>query len=276
MRWESEVPPPAAVPMSLGGWCRVVIRGSALAVLVFGGLILMLLLRLVERPVFGHSRPVTPWLTVFVCRNALRIIGLRVMRHGAVMPHAGAFVANHSSWLDIFILNSAAPVYFVSKSEVAGWPGIGWLARATGTVFIDRNPRHARVQRDMLTKRLLSRHRLVFFPEGTSTDGQRVLPFKSTLFSAVCNSALTQTMWVQPISIVFHPSGDLEQRHYGWWGSMSFGAHFIKVLATKSQGQVEVLYHPPLSTAEFTDRKAMAAQSARLVLAGYKKLSKHP
>jgi lyso-ornithine lipid O-acyltransferase len=97
------------------------------------------------------------------------------------MQHKGALVANHASWLDIFTLNACDRIYFVSKSEVAGWPGIGWLARATGTVFINRQGREAQMQKLLFEARLRAGHRLLFFPEGTSTDGQRVLDFKSTL-----------------------------------------------------------------------------------------------
>ena len=93
-------------------------------------------------------------------------------------------VANHASWLDIFALNAPQRIYFVSKDEVRDWPGIGWLARATGTVFIARKSREAGVQARLFETRMAAGHRLLFFPEGTSTDGRRVLPFKTTLFAA--------------------------------------------------------------------------------------------
>lgn len=272
MRWENDASTPVVPPISFLGWCRVCVRAVALIITIFGGLALMLLFRLMERPVFGASRPITPWITVFVCRAALLLIGLRVDHCSKVMPVAGVLVSNHTSWLDIFVLNAAAPLYFVSKSEVAGWPGIGWLARATGTIFIDRNPRHARLQRDVLTKRLLLRHRLLFFPEGTSTDGQRVLPFKSTLFSAICATELPETMWVQPVSVVFNAPFGLDTRHYGWWGDMSFGAHLLKILATRQHGRVSVLYHTPLSTKQFPERKEMAMQCAHLVERGHQNM----
>ena len=74
-----------------------------------------------------------PYITQVVCRGAFVVMGIRRTVKGEPMRHRGAVVANHTSWLDIFTLNAAQRIYFVSKSEVEGWPGIGWLARATGT-----------------------------------------------------------------------------------------------------------------------------------------------
>ncbi|MEM9127613.1 MAG: lysophospholipid acyltransferase family protein, partial [Pseudomonadota bacterium] len=173
--WHSDDGAEDGARLSIVDWVRVVLRGVPLAILVFGGLAILLLLRLVERPVFGVNRPVTPWITQAVCRLALRLLGIGFSMEGQTLSARGAIVANHSSWLDIFALNACTRLYFVSKSEVAGWPGIGWLARATGTVFIERNPARAREQTELFRMRLHAGHRLLFFPEGTSTDGRRVL-----------------------------------------------------------------------------------------------------
>ena len=181
--WDSGVPPDFP-PLGPLGWILVALRMVVLGLLVFGGLVILLLVRLIERPLFGLHRPVTPHITRLVCRTALRVLGLGYRRTGAPMPGRGAVVANHASWLDIFVLNAAKRIYFVSKSEVARWPGIGGLARATGTVFIERNPARAREQTELFEARLLAGHKLLFFPEGTSTDGMLVLPFKTTLLQS--------------------------------------------------------------------------------------------
>ena len=189
--WTDETPaPPLGRPQGLRDWLRVLRRGVPILVLLGLGLALLLLVRLVEWPLFGARRPVTPYITVVVCRGVLRLLGLATRLQGAPMRHHGAFVANHASWLDIFVLNAARDVYFVSKAEVAGWPGIGLLARATGTVFIARDRREARAQTELFRTRLMGRHHLLFFPEGTSTDSRRVLPFKPTLFAACFDPAL--------------------------------------------------------------------------------------
>ncbi len=262
---EGEPPPVAIGPL---GWLRVVLRGGPLALTVFGGLLVLLLLRLVERPLCGLNRPVTPWITVGVCRAALMILGLGYVRRGRPMAGQGAMVANHVSWLDIFVLNAAAPVYFVAKAQVAGWPGIGWLARATGTVFIRRDPREAGAQALLLEARLRAGHRLCFFPEGTSTDGLRVLQFKPTLFAAFFAHGLAGVMQVQPVSLVYRGPEGGDPRAYGWWGTMSFGAHLVAVLAAPRQGRVAAVYHPALRVADFPGRKELARAAEGAVREG--------
>lgn len=250
------------------GWMRVVLRGTCVAVLTFGCLGLLLAVRLVERPLCGQARPVTPFITQFVCRMAFVLMGIRYARIGAPMQGAGAVVANHASWLDIFALNAAKRIYFVSKAEVADWPGIGWLARATGTVFIARDRREAAAQVQVFRDRLSHGHKLLFFPEGTSTDGLRVLPFKPTLFAAFLDPALRETLAIQPVSVVYHAPKGSDPRHYGWWGDMDFGPHLLATLAQAPQGGVTVVYHAPVRVAGYADRKALAAALEATVRAG--------
>ncbi len=252
------------------GWLRAGLRGLVMALLVFGALVILLMVRLIERPAFGLRRPVTPFITQFVCRNAFRILGMGFETRGRLMRQRGAVVANHSSWLDIFALNARKRIYFVSKAEVAGWPGIGWLARATGTVFIERNPRRARQQTDLFEKRLLAGHRLLFFPEGTSSDGLRVLPFKTTLFAAFFTPYLQDDMHIQPVSVIYHPPPGQSPRFYGWWGDMHLAPHLIKTLAARVQGRVELIYHPPVKVSDFQDRKALAAHLENTVREGHR------
>ncbi len=177
--WNGDAPPPAPAPPGPLGGVLAVLRGAALALLLLVGIGVKLPVRLVEVAVFGQRRPVSPYLTQAVCRGALMILGLSLDVRGTRMAGAGAYVANHTSWLDIFVLNARRNVCFVSKAEVADWPVIGRIARLAGAVFIARDPRAALEQRALFETRLAHRDRLLFFPEGTSTDGQRVLPFKS-------------------------------------------------------------------------------------------------
>ena len=263
---EAEVPPLRLGPL---GWVRAVLRGIVLALLVFGGLVLLLLLRLIEKPLHGVHRPWTPFITQFVCRTAFRILGIRYQSHGERMKEPGAVVANHSSWLDIFALNAEKRVYFVSKDEVASWPGIGWLAKATGTVFIRRDARQAAEQKRVFEERLTAGHKLLFFPEGTSTDGLRVLPFKPTLFAAFFAENLRDLLWVQPVTVVYHAPRGEEPRFYGWWGDMDFGAHLLKTLGASPQGRVEVWWHDPVKVSDFADRKVLARHCEAAVRAAH-------
>jgi len=254
--WQSQ-DTPAPVPITPGGWLRVVWRGLTLGGLTFSCLGLLLLVRLIERPLCGLRRPVTPFITQFVCRSAFFILGIGFSTKGALMRAPGAVVANHSSWLDIFALNARKRIYFVSKSEVAGWPGIGWLARATGTVFVTRDARAARVQKDLFEARLKAGHKLLFFPEGTSTDGLQVLPFKSTLFAAFFAPELREEMWIQPVSVHYSAPDGQDARFYGWWGDMDFGSHLLKVLAARRQGRIALTYYPAIPVADHPDRKSL-------------------
>lgn len=263
--WYSDAPPPPTGPITAAGWVRVVIRGTSIVTVILVGLAALLLLRLAEMLTGLSQRPWSSQPPHIVCRLALRIMGLRYRRNGAPMSHPGALVANHSSWLDIFALNATSRVFFVSKSDVAGWPGIGWLARATGTVFIRRDPRDAARQRAQFTERLTDGHRLLFFPEGTSSDGTLVLPFKSTLFAAFFDPALRDTMWIQPVTIRYTAPTGRDPRFYAWWGDMEFGSHFMAMLAKSPHGEVKICYHPPQRVSSFENRKKLALASEQAV-----------
>lgn len=236
------------------GWWRVVRRSVPMVALVFGGLAVLLVLRLPERAVFGLRRPWTPFVTQCVCRGALRIMGLRRVVTGVADRKVAAQIANHASWLDIFVLNAGARVTFVSKSEVAGWPGIGWLARATGTLFIARQRSQAGRHTGDVGARIAQGETLAIFAEGTSTDGRRVLAFKPTLFAPLCAAGRP----VQPVTLDYRAPDGADARIYGWWGDMGFGPHLIATLALPRQGAVHVTYHPPLATDAGQDRKALA------------------
>lgn len=252
-------------PIGIAGWIRLILRAPVLVVINFGCLALLLLVRMIERPVFGLRRPVTPFITQFVCRASLLTLGIRLRMRGKVMTERGAVVANHASWLDIYTLNACARIYFVSKAEVATWPGIGWLARATGTVFINRKSNEARAQQKMFEARLRAGHHLLFFPEGTSTDSRRILPFKSTLFAAFFAQDLREDMSIQPVTVVYHAPDGRDARFHGWWGGMGFGPHLKQVLAAPSGAAVDVVFHAPVPVNAVADRKAMAARAEATV-----------
>jgi len=266
--WRSDSPPPAPAPVTLAGWLRVGLRGGVLVGLLAVGLCVLLGLRALEFPFAGLRRPVSGQVNRIVSRAALAVMGLRLVVRGAPQRGRGALVANHSSWLDILALNAAARVFFVAKAEVAGWPGIGWLARASGTIFITRSGREAKSQAELFEARLRAGQRLLFFPEGTSSDGQRVLPFKSTLFAAFFADDLPGLLSVQPVTLRYTPPAGRDARFYGWWGDMELGSHLVQMLATARHGRVDVIFHPPLRVADCADRKALAARSEAAVRAG--------
>jgi len=263
--WHADQPPPEKIRIGPIGWGLVALRGSVLGALIYGCLLVLVLTRLIERPLFGARRPVTPFISQFVCKSAFVILGIRFLRRGTPMREAGAVVANHTSWLDVFTMNAPQQVYFVAKSEVASWPAIGWLARATGAMFITRRGRDAKTQTRILAKRLGLGHKMLFFPEGTSTDGLRVLAFKSTLFAPFFENDMKNVLSVQPITVIYRAPAGTDPRFYGWWGEMTFAPHLLKILAARRRGAVEVVFHPPVRVADFADRKALAGHCEAVV-----------
>ena len=260
---------PRDTAITWAGWMRVLRRGGPIILVLLVSFPALLILRVPEKWIWGYRRPITPWITQFVCFSVCWIMGLKRNMNGVPTPERGACVANHSSWLDIFVLNASKRIYFVAKSEVRGWPVIGWLARGTGTVFIRRDRREAKRQQALFEDRLRAGHHLLFFPEGTSSDGQRVLPFKTTLFAAFTTESLRDFLTIQPVSLRYHaPTGE-DPRFYGWWGEMGFGYGLLKVLAVRRQGAVDVVYHPPLRVADYPDRKALAAACEAAVRQGF-------
>lgn len=201
----------------------------------------------------------------FYFRVVARILGFEVVVRGAPAGGPGAvlFVANHSSYLDIIVLGGQLAACFVAKSEVAGWPGFGYLSRIAHTVFVDRKRGGTGKERNALRQRLDKGDSLILFPEGTSNDGNRVLPFKSSLFAvAEQPHADGSAMTVQPISVAYTrldglPMGRALRPYYAWYGDMTLAGHLLDALGL-GRLTIEVIYHPAVTIRDFKDRKALA------------------
>jgi lyso-ornithine lipid O-acyltransferase len=218
-----------------------------------------------------RGRPVTALGAGMVqvwAAQALRSLGLRFEMEGAPLRTGGALVANHASWIDIVALQRAAAPFLVSKAEVRAWPGIGFIGRAIGTMFIDRRPAEARRQEAELHARLARGDRMAIFPEGTSSDGRRILPFKSSLFGVFLAPGL-DGIAVQPVTIVYRTQPGLPASFYGWWGEMDFASHIREVLARSTGGSVTLTFHPALPLAELSDRKALARAAEAAVRSAF-------
>ncbi len=166
------------------------------------------------------------------------------------------------SYTDITVLGSLIAGSFIAKAEVARWPFFGWLAKLQRTVFVDRRMRSTQLQRDAMTARLAAGDALILFPEGTSGDGNRVLPFKSALFSAAERMQAIVPIVVQPVSIAYTrldgmPLGRLLRPFIAWYGSAELAPHLWVMLGL---GVVEVVveFHPPAFIADCGSRKALA------------------
>lgn len=265
--WNEATPPAMTgrtAVQKLRGSIRLVLM--VLATLVAVGLFLLGrgLRALLGRWVVFHFGVARLWSRVclLLCGMRLRITGTPVA--------AGALVANHSSWLDILALRSVRLVYFVSKAEVANWPGVGFLTRITGTVFIERRRSQAKAQEVILRERIAAEQLLCFFPEGTSTDGLRVLAFKSSLFSAFFLNGAGAHLLVQPVTLRYRANRglDLPDNFYGWWGDMGFESHIWDVLTRSVRGEVDVIFHPAVDPRDYPDRKHLAERCQQSVSQG--------
>lgn len=271
-RGAEPVPPPT---LGLADGLRLALRAPAAALWTGAMFALFLTLRWIDRAApSGDAR--APWTVRVWARGALALLGLRFRQVGTPMTLHGAVVANHSSWIDIVALQRALPAFFVAKSEVARWPAIGYISRAIGTSFIERRPLEARRQAQALRLRLARGDRLAIFPEGTSTDGLRVLPFKSSLFAVFSEPDLRGSLWVQPVSLAYRPPEGAPPNFYGWWGDMEFGPHLRDILARSVGGEVQAVFHAPLRAADFPDRKALAEAAEQAVRAGLRERASAP
>lgn len=199
-------------------------------------------------------------------RTMCRIFGICVRVSGApVQGRRVLYVSNHLSYLDILVLSSLMPVSFVAKKEVADWPFFGLLARLQGTAFVDRARGAAKRSGDRLSERLAQSRPMVLFPEGTSSDGQSVLPFRSALFSAL--ESMPDTC-LQPVTIRLEQVRTQADRDaYAWYGDMDLIPH-LWAFAKGRGAAVHVTFHPVCSVPETLDRKETAARTHRTVAQG--------
>ena len=212
-------------------------------------------------------------------RFMARLFGIRITTIGTPGADEGVLiVANHTSWLDIIIFSAIGRVSFVAKSEVATWPLFSTLAKLQQTVFVERARRSATGEaRDLIRNRLLAGDTLVLFPEGTSNDGNAVLPFKSALMGAVearvdDGKGGQRAVRVQPVSTAYiglhgMPMGRENRPLYAWYGDMELVPHLWEALRT---GPLDVIveFHKPVSVDEAGGRKALAALTEATIRRG--------
>jgi 1-acyl-sn-glycerol-3-phosphate acyltransferase len=182
------------------------------------------------------------------------------------------FVGNHVSYIDITVLGSVLEASFVAKSEVARWPLFGILAKLQRTVFVERQSLRAVDQRDAIAQRLEAGDGLILFPEGTSSDGIRVLPFKSALFGVAERQSGSGPLVVQPFSLAYThinglPMGRDWQPLIAWYGDMALMPHMLRFLSLGIV-RAEVRFHEPVTIGGFESRKDLADHCYRQVALG--------
>ena len=235
--------------------------------------LLTLPLMLVQGLLVALKLPARDRLPVWYHRQVCRICGFRVVQRGSVSrEHPTLIVSNHSSYFDIVVLGSLVKGSFVAKTEVGQWPFFGWLAKLQRSVFVDRRPREAANHRDTMVSRLEAGDNLFLFPEGTSNDGNGVLPFKSALFAVASLKPRGRPLTVQPVSITYTaldgmPMGRALRPFYAWYGDMDLAGHLWQALAL-GRATVVVEFHQPVTLADFTSRKALSEHCYRTIKEG--------
>lgn len=191
----------------------------------------------------------------------------RALREGPVL-----FVSNHVSWLDILVLAKLLRAAFIAKHEVAGWPLFGLLAKLHGAVFIERRQARTAEHRDEMSRRLDAGDSLILFPEGTSSDGIRLLPFKSAFFSLAEREVKGRHLRVQPVSLTFArldnlPVGRRSMAVYAWVGEQELVPHLWQFLAA-GPSTVVVEFHAPVTIEEFASRKDLCRHCSDTIRRG--------
>ena len=237
-------------------------------------LVVFLLFTLACMPIqFGLLRLNRKWARTFPFwyhRQVCRLVGIRHQISGKVSSDKPVLiVANHVSWLDIPVLSAVAPLSFIAKSEVGTWPFVSWLARLQRTVFVNRS-RRTEVGKvsSVIRSRLLAGDTLVLFAEGTSSDGNRVLPFKSALLSSVfprADEIDAGEIEVQTLAITYThlhgiPLGRAARNLIGWYGDMEMGGHAWQLLSA-GPIDVKIQISEPMQLASFSDRKQLASMT---------------
>ena len=204
-------------------------------------------------------------------RRVCRLLGIRIELEGEVARDKPVLlVANHTSWLDIPVLSAVAPVSFVAKKEVGGWPFVSSLARLQRSVFVDRAKRSAVGEAaGEILSRLEQGDTIVLFAEGTSSDGNRVLPFMTSLFAAAKPSGGSEHeasgAVVQTLSLVYTrlhgiPLGRADRPFVGWYGDMEMRSHAWRLLKSGPL-DVRIRAGAPVPLSSFVDRKDLARRS---------------
>lgn len=201
-------------------------------------------------------------------RIVCALIGVRVHRIGErIGEHPLLVVANHASWLDIPVITTLAPAVFVAKHEIASWPLFGLLAKLQRSVFVDRARRHKTGEVNAeIAQRLAEGDPVVLFGEGTSSDGNRVLPFRSALIGAARDALAaaehTGHVYIQPLSLAYVglqgvPMGRQFRPMAAWYGKIDLIPHLLGVLRC---GGLDVVatWGKPIAYDGEIDRKAVA------------------
>ena len=238
-------------PISTIGWMRIIMRSLGLITL----LIVFVPLHFLYR-IFAYGSP----FPMLFLRYAGRICGARVESQGTHLKRDVFFVANHISWIDILALAGASGTAFVAKAELEKAPIVGWLASLNRTVFVKREHRMGVAEQiNALKEALADNWSVTVFPEGTTTDGQSLLPFKTSMLSVL--EPPPPGVLVQPVLLDYGPVAEW----IGWIGEEGGLNNAKRLLSRNGSFKVRVQFLEPFSPEDFRGRKAISAEARRRI-----------
>ncbi|MFM9978474.1 MAG: lysophospholipid acyltransferase family protein [Sphingomonadaceae bacterium] len=234
-------------PISLRGWSRVTARAA--------GLIGLLLICVPLHYIWKSTRAGSPWPRIFL-GAAGRVTGARVSRSGTPLRRDVVFIANHVSWIDILAIAGSSGSAFVAKAELRMAPVVGWLCTLNRTVFVSREDRMGVAdQINRLKDAIAETWSITVFPEGTTTDGRSLLPFKSPLLRVL--EPPPPGVLVQPLMLDYGHVGP----EIGWIGAERGKDNALRVLARRGSFRVRTFYLEPFDPRDYIGRKAIAAEA---------------
>ena len=238
-------------PISVIGWCRLVLRVA--------GLVLALLLTVPLHYLWRLFRFGSPWPKIFL-GWAGRIAGARVSRVGVPLKRDVFYISNHLSWIDILAIAGQSGTAFVAKEEIRQSPVVGWLSTLNRTVFVKRENRLGVAEQiNQLRDTLAENWSVTVFPEGTTTDGQSLLPFKTPMLRVL--EPPPPGVMVQPVLLDYGAVAE----EIGWVGEESGVNNAGRILSRKGSFSMRVHFLEPFLPADFPGRKAIAAESRRRI-----------
>ncbi|MET3712421.1 1-acyl-sn-glycerol-3-phosphate acyltransferase [Sphingomonas trueperi] len=222
-------------------------------------LALALLVHVPLHYLFRLVRLPSPWPRLFL-GSAARIAGARVKRVGTPLKRDVFYVSNHLSWIDILALGGASGTAFVAKAEIGASPLVGWLASLNRTVYVKRENRMGVAEQiNQLREALAETWAVTIFPEGTTTDGQSLLPFKTPMLRVL--EPPPPGVMVQPVMLDYGAAGE----DIAWIGQERGLNNAKRVLARKQRFRLRVHFLEPFDPRDFPGRKAIAAESRRRI-----------
>ena len=245
--------------------CNSIIIPQIIDIIIFylklSVIVIFLLSMIVVLILFGKMLPfIKNWFPVIFYRLIIWLLSIKIEYEGNFKNFTGCnlFVSNHLSYLDIPILGSMLPIRFIAKSEVRHWPIIGFLSKLASTVFIKRVRSDSLHQKNKIFQLLSEGKKLLIFPEGTTSDGNRILPFKSSSFSALEN----QKFIIQPLIIIYSDLNGIPINRWlrpmiAWYGNMELIPH-LSILKNIKSIRAKIIFLNPVKAKNFSNRKELS------------------